>query len=962
MHKILTKKAATLSLFLATLFFTLSTKAQINITANVVAQTMAQTLAGSGVTVFNAVLNCPTNASGTFGVNGTTNLGIDSGVILTCGRAATTTGQPGANGAASLFPSYSLSAPGDAQLNAIAGVNTYDRCALEFDFLPTGDTIKFNYVFSSEEYFGYSCSSFNDVFGFFLSGPGIVGSKNLAVIPGTNIPITVNSTTNPTITNATGSISVCQAMGTGSPFSQYFVDNSNGTTVTHNGFTKVFLAVSTVIPCSTYHLKLAIADGSDGILDSGTWIKAGSLTSNAINIKGIGGAGLSNPRPYCVRGCLPGTFLFNRPSALSTPLTIKYQIVGTAVNGTDYVQIPDSVIILAGATQATRTITAVPIFPAAGLKTVKLRVFNPYACSANQIIDSAELDIYDSLYVKVFTNDTAICVGETINLDGEGDPILSFEWIPNTGVANPTSLHTTVTPPASQFYALRATLKNSGCPPAHEYVQVWVRETPTVDIGPDRTTCLNTPVQLNVSVAPQNQPYTYTWTPAVGLSSPSVQNPVANPLIDQTYTVTVNPGAIGCDGTDQILVRVLPNDFTFDHKDTAICRGDKIQIRASGHTEFNYSWTPTNGVSNPFIIDPELKPDTSDTYVVTARYPNCPDMVHSFHIDVQPVPTIDAGMDREMCQWDSVHLHAKVAPGWYTQYDYSWTPANALAYGQKEKDAVFFSDNTTDMKFIATTPAGCKDSDIVNVIVYPGDFAKLEPEGPWAVCPNDSIHFKAEGGILYDWSPNEFISKVNTPEVTVYPTTMTAYTLYVTNANKCRDTFIIPVRVHPEAIAKLGGKHNLHPGESVQLDPLGNCLYFDWFPRVGLSAYNISNPVASPEVNTRYIVHATTENGCVTTDSVDIYRVETEMNMPNAFTPRNGNELKIIKEGIATLKYFRIFNRWGVKMFETNDVNKGWDGTFNGEPQPVGVYVYSIEAIMDSGKPFVKQGNVTLIR
>ena len=191
---------------------------------------------------------------------------------------------------------------------------------------------------------------------------------------------------------------------------------------------------------------------------------------------------------------------------------------------------------------------------------------------------------------------------------------------------------------------------------------------------------------------------------------------------------------------------------------------------------------------------------------------------------------------------------------------------------------------------------------------------------------------------------------------------MTAYTLYVTNANKCRDTFIIPVRVHPEAIAKLGGKHNLHPGESVQLDPLGNCLYFDWFPRVGLSAYNISNPVASPEVNTRYIVHATTENGCVTTDSVDIYRVETEMNMPNAFTPRNGNELKIIKEGIATLKYFRIFNRWGQVVFETTDINKGWDGKFNGEPQPMGVYVYTIEAFTSTNERFYKQGNVTLIR
>jgi gliding motility-associated-like protein len=131
---------------------------------------------------------------------------------------------------------------------------------------------------------------------------------------------------------------------------------------------------------------------------------------------------------------------------------------------------------------------------------------------------------------------------------------------------------------------------------------------------------------------------------------------------------------------------------------------------------------------------------------------------------------------------------------------------------------------------------------------------------------------------------------------------------------------------------------------------------------VGLSAYNISNPVISPEVNTRYIVTATTENGCTTIDTINVFRAETNMDMPNAFAPGHGKELKIIKEGIATLKYFRIFNRWGDKLFETMDVDKGWDGSYNGEPQPLGVYIYSIQAVTDTGKIFNKQGNITLIR
>jgi gliding motility-associated-like protein len=91
---------------------------------------------------------------------------------------------------------------------------------------------------------------------------------------------------------------------------------------------------------------------------------------------------------------------------------------------------------------------------------------------------------------------------------------------------------------------------------------------------------------------------------------------------------------------------------------------------------------------------------------------------------------------------------------------------------------------------------------------------------------------------------------------------------------------------------------------------------------------------------------------------------ETLTNVPNAFTPGYGanNEFKIIKRGIATLNYFRIFNRWGNMVFETTDMEKGWDGTYKGVPQPLGVYVYMYEGVTNTGKVFKKQGNVSLLR
>jgi gliding motility-associated-like protein len=226
------------------------------------------------------------------------------------------------------------------------------------------------------------------------------------------------------------------------------------------------------------------------------------------------------------------------------------------------------------------------------------------------------------------------------------------------------------------------------------------------------------------------------------------------------------------------------------------------------------------------------------------------------------------------------------------------------------------------------------------------------------------LNFKSTGGVEYKWSPDFDISSTSHADVRAYPSVSTMFNLLVKDQHGCFDTFDIKVTVNPEAMLDLPEDIKLHPGESIKLDPGGNCIVYNWFPKVGLSDPNISNPVAKPDVNTRYIVTAETEYKCQVIDSINVWMIPTDLNVPNAFTPGHGsnNNLKIIKQGIATLKYFRIFNRWGVKVFETSNIDEGWDGRLKGEIQPMGVYVYSIEAITDNGTPYNKQGNITLIR
>jgi hypothetical protein len=257
-------------------------KAQLSITANQTAATLASQLVGPGVVVTNPTLTCPTVANGIFS-GGTSPLGIGSGIILTTGSAT------GANNTASFFSSDNNGAGGDANLQTLAGQSTFDACVLQFDFVAQGTSVKFDYQFGSEEYPNYSCTNFNDVFAFFLTGPGYPSATNLAVLPNTNTPVTINSTTG---------FSTCN------PNHPYFINNVNGPKPAYDGLTTVLSAQANITAGSTYHLKIGVADAGDGSYNSGVFLKQGSLT--------VG--------PPVVTGC-PGNIASCNPVVSWTPPT-----------------------------------------------------------------------------------------------------------------------------------------------------------------------------------------------------------------------------------------------------------------------------------------------------------------------------------------------------------------------------------------------------------------------------------------------------------------------------------------------------------------------------------------------------------------------------------------------------------------------------------------------------------------
>jgi hypothetical protein len=248
--------------------------AQLSVSPNKTASELANALVGTlgGVTIVGTpTLTCPGNANGTFST-ASSPLAISGGILLTSGSAGNA-----ASDANSPLSSVNNGAAGDATLTSLSGFPTNDACVLEFDFTSDGDAIQFDYQFASEEYTSYTCTQFNDVFGFFISGNEYGTPTNLALVPNTSIPVAINSINGGSPTGA-GVIANCNNMGPGSPFPQYFISNTGANPPVYDGLTTVLTAAASVTPCSTYHLKLAIADASDFILDSGVFLEEGSLT------------------------------------------------------------------------------------------------------------------------------------------------------------------------------------------------------------------------------------------------------------------------------------------------------------------------------------------------------------------------------------------------------------------------------------------------------------------------------------------------------------------------------------------------------------------------------------------------------------------------------------------------------------------------------------------------------------
>ncbi|HLP13376.1 MAG TPA: choice-of-anchor L domain-containing protein [Flavobacteriales bacterium] len=241
--------------------------AQLTVTDSLTTAQVETLLTGLGVTITGVTVNCHSQSLAQF--SGITEVPITNGILLSTGKA-----EDFAN-SASFLAQADMGTPGDSTIYYELGgvIATYDGCSVDFDCVPSEDTLEFNFAFGSEEYLEWVGAGVNDAFGIYITGPGFTGSPNVATLPGGEIVCvdSVNAWTNPT----------------------YYVDNSAGAYVSFDGFTTNLKAFAVVIPGSSYHFKVAISDVADGIFDTGVMLEAFSFRSVSAGVT----TGIANATP-----------------------------------------------------------------------------------------------------------------------------------------------------------------------------------------------------------------------------------------------------------------------------------------------------------------------------------------------------------------------------------------------------------------------------------------------------------------------------------------------------------------------------------------------------------------------------------------------------------------------------------------------------------------------------------------
>lgn len=431
----------------------------------------------------------------------------------------------------------------------------------------------------------------------------------------------------------------------------------------------------------------------------------------------------------------------------------------------------------------------------------------------------------------------AICIGQSATLTGTG--AVSYVWNPGALTGSPV----TVSPVTNTTYTVVGTGAN-GCTSSSQ-VTVNANPVPVVTASPaGGSICAGSNISVTMAGASS-----YSWNP--GSLTGTTQ--VLSPSSTTTYTV-IGSNASGCNDTLQFTVTVNSVPVvTASSSSSAICAGGSVTLNASGSN--TYVWQPGN-ISGSSV---SVTPGATTTYTVTGTDASGCSDTDQLTVTVNPLPIVTvAATPNTICAGQSIAL---TAGGGST---YVWNGGNlSAASGASQTDSPTVSSTYT---VVVTTSSGCVDSATSAVTVNPNPVAIAGVDQ--SLCAGGSVTLTGSGGGTYVWNGGNLVNAAGASQ-TDSPSSTSDYILQVTDGNGCTDNDTLTVTVNALPVVAAGNDVQICLNSSAQLNASGATSYV-WTPSTALSDDSIANPIASPLVNTTYVVTGTDANGCVDTDTITV--------------------------------------------------------------------------------------------
>jgi gliding motility-associated-like protein len=548
----------------------------------------------------------------------------------------------------------------------------------------------------------------------------------------------------------------------------------------------------------------------------------------------------------------------------------------------------------------------------------------------------------------------AYCNGQSVGLSVSGGS--TYTWSPATGLSASTGSSVIANPIITSTYT--AYSLSNGCPDSGNIV-VTVNQPPVVVITPSSPQiCIGHPTTLNVSGAS-----TYFWSPSTGLNQTTGSTVSAGPSVSTTYTA-YGTDIHGCNDSAKVTINVNPLPIvTVAPTDSIVCNGLSVPLTAAG--ALTYEWSPSAGLNETtgsFVVASPLSTTTYSVYGTSSL--GCTDTVATT-INIIPNSIIVSLKPNSatICLGNSVDISASGGK------NYAWAPSTALSTVNDSNVIVNPVSNIT-YTVVGIGTGGCSDTTFIPIIVSPPPAITVQPNAP-IICNGQTISLTASGGAsTYEWSPSTGLDETTGAQVDAHPTVTTTYTVIGTDSLNCIDSAKLTLAVDSAAANAFttSAPSVCNPLQLQFSNATSGGISYLWNFGDGDSS-TAQNPVHNYSKTGIYKITliSTSQNGCTDTLSVSdtLLNADAGVLTPNAFTPSvtGVNQLfKPIVQCTSPASYvFRVYDRWGMMLYQTNDPTDGWNGTYNGKPEPLDVYVYYIE--LNCGAcSFFKKGNVTLLR